>query len=92
MASDNSIGAGGLLVAFIAGAVTGAAVALLFAPAAGDDTREYLNERAREGRVRAAEAARQGRDVLARQREHLSNAIEKGREAYKTARDREQEA
>lgn len=92
MANDNSIGAGGLLVAFIAGAVTGAAVALLFAPAAGDDTREYLNERAREGRVRAAEAARQGRDVLARQREHLSNAIEKGREAYKTARDREQEA
>jgi gas vesicle protein len=92
MASDNSIGPGGLLVAFIAGAVTGAAVALLFAPAAGDETREFLNERAREGRSRAADAARQGREMLARQRDNLSNAIDKGREAYRTARDREQEA
>ena len=92
MANDNSIGPGGLLVAFIAGAVTGAAVALLFAPAAGEETRELLNDRAREGRNRAADAARQGRDLLARQREHLSNAFEKGREAYQAAREQEQDA
>jgi gas vesicle protein len=92
MANDNSIGPGGLLVAFIAGAVTGAAVALLFAPAAGDETRDFLNDRAREGRNRAADAARQGRDLLARQREHLSTALEKGREAYQAAREKEQDA
>ena len=44
----NDIGPGGLLVAFIAGAVAGAAVALLYAPATGEDTRDYLGQRARE--------------------------------------------
>ncbi len=33
---------GGMFVAFIAGAIAGAAVALLFAPATGEETREYL--------------------------------------------------
>lgn len=84
--NDNGIGAGGLLVAFVAGAVTGAAVALLFAPSSGEETREYLSERAREGRERAAEAARQGRAELARQRENLAAAIDRGREAYQTTR------
>jgi gas vesicle protein len=84
---DSGLGAGGLLVAFIAGAVTGAAVALLFAPASGEETREYLGERAREGRARAAEAARQGRELLNRQRDTLAAAVDRGREAYQTARD-----
>jgi len=84
---DSGIGAGSILVAFIAGAVTGAAVALLFAPAAGDETREYLGERAREGRERATQAARQGRELLNRQRESIASAIDRGREAYQSARD-----
>ena len=88
---ESGVGPGGLLVAFIAGAVTGAAVALLFAPASGDETRQYLGERAREGRERAADAARQGRELLQRQRENLSAALERGREAYQSAREKEQE-
>ena len=84
---DSGLGAGGLLVAFIAGAVTGAAVALLFAPASGEETREYLGDRAREGRARAAEAARQGRELLNRQRDTVAAAVERGREAYQAARD-----
>jgi gas vesicle protein len=94
VANNEGSGAGGLFVAFIAGAITGAAVALLFAPATGEQTREYLGQRAREGRDRAAEAARQGREVLARQREQVANAFERGREAYQSAleRDREPEA
>lgn len=90
--NESGIGPGSLLLAFIAGTVTGAAIALLFAPATGDETREYLEERAREGRERAAEAARQGRELLARQREGLANVIERGRVAYEAARDKEQEA
>ncbi len=83
---DSGVGAGSVLLAFIAGAVTGAAVALLFAPASGDETREYLGERAREGRERAAQAARQGRELMNRQRDTIATAVERGREAYESAR------
>jgi len=88
MASDNG-GAGNVLLAFILGAISGAAVALLYAPATGRETREYLGERAREGRARAAEAAAKGRDALNQGRETLTSAIERGKEAYQQARSRE---
>jgi gas vesicle protein len=81
-----SEGGADVLLAFVLGAAAGAAVALLFAPATGEETRNYLGEKARESRDKAAEAARQGRDILNRQREHLTNAIDKGREAYQQAR------
>ena len=84
--SSNESGAGDVMLAFLLGAVAGAAVALLFAPAPGTETREFLSEKAREGRERAGEAARQGREILNRQREHLSGAIEKGRQAYQQAK------
>jgi gas vesicle protein len=87
--SNDGGSAGKVLVAFVFGAAAGAAVALLFAPATGKDTREFLTEKAREGREKAAEAARQGREVLARQRETLSSAIERGRDAYREAREKE---
>jgi gas vesicle protein len=80
MARNDSMGPGGFFVAFVAGAAVGAAVALLFAPASGDETRRYLNERAKEGRDRAAEAARQGREALNRQRESLTTAFDRARE------------
>lgn len=80
MSRNDSIGAGGFLIAFVAGAAVGAAVALLFAPASGDETRRYLGQRAREGRERAADAARQGREAMNRQRENLTTAFERARE------------
>jgi gas vesicle protein len=92
---DNS--AGSVLLAFILGAVSGAAVALLYAPASGRETRDYLGERAEEARARAAQAAadaaargrealNQGREALNQGRETLTTAIERGREAYQQAR------
>ena len=80
--SDDGAGAGSVLLAFLVGAVAGAAVALLYAPATGRETREFLGEKAREGRDRAAEAAAKGRETIA-------TAIERGREAYQQARGRE---
>ena len=41
--------------------LTGAAVALLFAPATGEETRDYIGQRAREGREKVVDAARQFR-------------------------------
>lgn len=89
MAKEESSGAGGILAAFCLGALTGAAVALLFAPASGQQTREFLSEKARESKGKASETARQTREALSRQRETIAAAIERGREAYRDARDKE---
>lgn len=75
-----------VLVAFLVGAVSGAALALLFAPAAGEETRKFLKDKAREGRDRAAEAMEKGREVAKEGREALSQAIERGREVYERTR------
>ena len=56
-----------------------------------EETREFLGEKAREGRDKAvdvaAQAAARGREVVAQSRETLANAIERGREAYNQARE-----
>jgi gas vesicle protein len=85
MPNDNT-NSGAVMMAFLAGAVTGAAVALLFAPASGEETREYLGQRAREGRARAREAVEESRHMLQQQREHMASAVERGREAFHEAR------
>ena len=89
MARDEGAGAGSVLLAFVLGAVSGAAVALLYAPTSGKETREYLGDKAREGRERAAKAADKGRELMQQGRETLSTAIDRGREAYQQARARE---
>jgi gas vesicle protein len=89
MARDEGAGAGSILLAFILGAVSGAAVALLYAPATGRETREFLGDRAREGRERAAQAAEKGREYFNQGRDTIASAIERGREAYEQARGRE---
>jgi gas vesicle protein len=68
------------------GAIAGAAVALLVAPASGEETRRKLGERAREGRDKAAEAARHSREFIRNQREGLTSAFERGKEAFDQAR------
>ena len=84
MARDD--GAGTVVIAFVLGAITGAAVALLMAPTSGEETRRMLADRAREGRERASEAARQAREFASRQRDTISSAIDRGRDAYQQAR------
>ena len=86
MARDDGGAAGTVVVAFVLGALTGAAVALLLAPATGEETRRILTEKAKEGREKAADAARQGKEVLNRQRDTFGTAIDRGREAYNQAR------
>jgi len=75
-------GGGGIVVAFTLGALVGAVVALLFAPTKGEETREALGEKAKQG-------AQKTREFLKQQRETLSSAVERGREAYQAARDKE---
>lgn len=77
MSRDNS---GSMMVAFVIGALTGAAVALLFAPASGEETRDLLGQKAREGRTRLKE-----------QRDTLLSAVERGVERGRAAVTRDHE-
>jgi gas vesicle protein len=77
---------GAVVGAFVIGAVAGAAVALLFAPASGEETRRKIGQKAREGKEKAAAFARDGRDFIQRQRDNLGAAVDRGREVYDQVR------
>ena len=78
---------------FLGGLGIGAILALLFAPQSGKETREYIAGRAGEGRDyvkartedlrREAEGAvEKGKDLVTKQKELLSAALEAGKQAY----------
>src|SRR5579884_1642776 len=71
MAQDN----GANLIWFIAGAAAGAAVALLFAPASGEETRKKIAEAAEQGRAALAESSdkivERGREILSESSQNI---------------------
>lgn len=84
--SNDTQQSGMVMLAFMVGALTGAAAALLLAPASGEETREYLGQKAREGRARARDAVDQSREMYERQRDTVTSAVDRGREAFNQAR------
>jgi gas vesicle protein len=81
------------LAFLLAGMGIGAILALLFAPKSGKETRDYLVQKAEEGRdyvtvrgrelrKQAEEAVEKAKDVVAKQKEQLSAALEAGKQAY----------
>jgi gas vesicle protein len=89
---SNNGNSGGVFMAFVIGALAGAAVALLYAPVPGDETRRKLAERAREGRQRAETMAREGREFVNRKRDTITSVVEKGRETLTSAVEKGREA
>ena len=59
---------------FACGAIAGAAVALMFAPARGQETREFLAQRSRKVKD-------MGREMLNEHGERLATVVERGRES-----------
>ncbi len=84
---------GSKIAFFLAGMGVGAVLALLFAPKSGQETRDFLSQKAEEGRdyvsargrdlrKQAEEVVDKAKDVVSKQKEQLSAALEAGKQAY----------
>jgi gas vesicle protein len=89
--SENN--AGSRVSFFLVGLGIGALVGILFAPKSGEETREYLTSKADEGRDYAQKKARElreraedlierSKEIMAKQKDSLSSAVEAGKDAY----------
>ena len=78
---------------FLVGLGVGTLLGILLAPKSGEETREYLSNKADEGRDYAQKKARElreraedlierSKDIAGRQKESISAAVDAGREAY----------
>ena len=81
---------------FLAGLGFGALIGVLYAPRSGRETREailnsaqegkeYLRTRGRETRESVNEWVDRGKDVVNRQKDQFTQAVEAGRQAYREA-------
>lgn len=79
---------------FFLGLGLGVAVGLLFAPKAGSETRDLLMSKADEGkeylrrqteglRDSAGDLLDKGRDLVSKQKDQLTSAVEAGKQAYR---------
>jgi gas vesicle protein len=99
MADQENSSTSGVLLSFIVGGLAGAALAVLFAPRAGRETRELLADRMKDGLAkgrdlrdevvnRSQNLRDEAVDFLEERKERLGTAIEAGQQAYREARDR----
>ena len=81
---------------FFLGLGLGVAVGMLFAPKSGEETRDFLRQKADEGtdfikkrsddlRESAADYVDKGRSALNKQRDNISAAVDAGKAAYREA-------
>jgi gas vesicle protein len=85
---DSDSGSAAVFLAFILGGLTGAALALLYAPRSGEETRDLLAQKVREGEARAREAKER---ALAKSREVVDDAsgyIEKQKQGLDQRKER----
>ena len=84
------------LSSFLLGLGVGVAIGMLFAPKSGEETRqlikdkageggEYLKQRGSELKENATGWVDKGREAVNRQKEHLNDAMEAGKQAYRDA-------
>ncbi|MFH2103231.1 MAG: YtxH domain-containing protein [Chloroflexota bacterium] len=70
---------GAFLIGFVVGGLTGAIVALLFAPQSGEETRTVIKEKSIELRDKAAH---QAEEIAAKAESVAAEAKTRGKEAY----------
>jgi len=79
---------------FLVGLGIGALIGILFAPKSGEETREYLSQKAEEGkeyaqrkarelRERAEDLIERSKEIMSRQKDAIASAVDAGKETYK---------
>jgi gas vesicle protein len=88
MSDDRGSNASGVILGFLLGGLTGAALAILFAPRSGRETRELLekrmNEGAERGRAMRDKVASRGRELL----DEASGYVDRQRETLERRKER----
>jgi len=84
------------LSSFLLGLGVGVGIGMLFAPRSGQETRQYIKDKAGEGseylkqrgsdlRQNASEWVDKGKEAVGRQKDQIADAMEAGRQAYRNA-------
>jgi gas vesicle protein len=87
MSSDDR-GTQGLVLSFVLGALSGAAVAILFAPRSGRETREILGDKLRETAERSRRLGEQAIEKTREMAEDATGYLDRQREALERRRER----
>jgi gas vesicle protein len=101
--NDNGVGAGTVLLSFIAGAAVGAGVALLASPKTGREIREKIADLTEDavGKIKEYVSDAQdklkttiedGKEVIREKKSIISSAIEAGKEAMEREREKYRDA
>ena len=77
----------GMMAGFVVGAVLGAGVALLLAPASGRETRARLKAKARELRGKAGGAIEHMSESVRTSAREFGHAVKEGRDAFQRAHE-----
>lgn len=97
--SEERYSTGTILLAFVAGGLVGAGIALLTAPQSGRETREKIKDLAEDAkekiksvaddaRLKVADAFKHGKDVVSEKRHIVTTAIEAGKKAMEEEKHR----
>lgn len=81
----------GMMTGFVVGALVGAGLALLLAPASGEDTRRRIGETAKRFRDETKDRLQHARESVSHLKDEARSAIETGREAFTQARQQRRE-
>jgi gas vesicle protein len=88
---------------FLVGLGIGSLIGILSAPKSGEETREYMSQKAKDGsefaqkkarelKERAEDLVKHGREVVVQKKEQIATAVDAGREAYQRERSKAQGA
>ena len=88
---------------FLVGLGIGSLIGILSAPKSGEETREYMSQKAKDGseyaqkkarelKERAEDLVKNGKEVVMQKKEQIATAVDAGREAYQRERSKAQGA